>query len=189
MSFGQFFVKPSTALLALVILVGSTVLLGRFNPKNPIIERLCNQYFSTDQTPFYSPPALFKMLDMYSPNGEETRAHIRFIYLDLIYPVVYAVTGTILLAFLLPILLPTLHAKFPYLSLLPVAAAVFDYLENLSMLWILRNYPPADSRTFGIAYFSSAMTTSKMFLMCAILLLLIVGFGALVLRASKEIGR
>ncbi|HYG09411.1 MAG TPA: hypothetical protein VD835_05515 [Pyrinomonadaceae bacterium] len=191
MSPDQFFLKYSTPLLALVILVSATALLDLYNPKNDLIKRLGEKYpgetvyFSTDQKPFYSPTALFGMLDKYS--DEDRRAHIRFIYLDLIYPLIYSVTAAILLAFLLPVLLPARQAKFPYLSLLPIAAAVFDYLENLSMLWILRRYA-GGYRPSGVAFFSSAMTTLKVLLFCAILLLFVASLGAFVVRALRTAG-
>lgn len=186
MSPDQFIVRYSSPLLALVILVGTSLLLDRFNPKNGIIERLGKDYFSTDQTPFYSPQKLFDMLDRYS--DEDRRAHVRFIYLDLVYPLIYSVTAAILLAYLLPVSLPALHAKFPYLSLLPFAVAVFDYLENLSLLYILQHYR-ANAPLFGVARFSSAMTTSKLFLMYATAGLLLIGLVALVvgwLRAARR---
>ncbi|HEY9404863.1 MAG TPA: hypothetical protein VIQ24_19555 [Pyrinomonadaceae bacterium] len=185
MSFGQFFIKPSTALLALVIFAGSTVLLGRFNPKNPIIERLGDRYFSTDQTWCWRPQDLFDMLDMYSPDGKEIRAHIRFIYLDLVYPLIYSVTVAILLAALLPALLPATQTWLRYLAFLPVVIAVFDYLENLSLLWILQRYS-ATYRPFGLARFSSAMTTVKLFLMWATAALLIACLVALVVKLFRN---
>jgi hypothetical protein len=162
------------------------MLLGRFNPKNNITERLGKDYFSTDQTWFYSPHKLFDMLDRYS--DEDRRAHVRFIYLDLVYPLIYSVTAAILLAYLLPVSLPALHARFPYLGLLPFAVAVFDYLENLSLLYILQRHE-ANNPLFGMARFSSLMTTSKLFLMYAAAALLLIGSVALVVRWLRAAGR
>lgn len=183
MSPDQFFVKYASPLLALAILVGFTAFLGHFNPKNDIIRRLGGDYFSTDQTWFYKPRKLFDMLDKYSP--EDREAHVQFIYLDLAYPVIYSLTLAILLASLLPVWLPALHAKFPYLILLPVAAAIFDYLENLSMLWIVCRYS-ANYRPSGLAIFSSAMTIFKLLLLSGTLLLLAVGFFVLIYKVLKK---
>ncbi|HZH33106.1 MAG TPA: hypothetical protein VEY11_20230 [Pyrinomonadaceae bacterium] len=186
MSPDQFLVRYSSPLLALVILVGASLLLDRFNPKNDIIERLGKGYFSTDQTPFYRPQQLFDMLDRYSE--EDRRAHVRFIYLDLIYPLIYSVTAAILLAYLLPVLVPPLPARFTYLSLLPFAVAVFDYLENLSLLYILQRYG-ANNRPFGMACFSSVMTTSKLFLMYATAALFLIGLVTLVVKGLRAARR
>jgi hypothetical protein len=184
MSPDQFFVKYSAPLLALVMLVGFSAFLNQFNPKNDIIRRLGDDYFSTDQTWFYRPQQLFDMLDKYAP--EDREAHVQFIYLDLVYPVIYSLTAAILLASLLPILLPALQARCPYLSLLPVAAAIFDYLENLSMLWIVRRYS-ANYRPAGLALFSSAMTTFKLLLLSAMMLLLAAILFALVYQVLRAV--
>jgi len=179
----QFFIKYSWPLLALVIFIGSTVLLDRFNPKNAIIERLGKVYFSTDKTPCYSPQALFDMLDKYS--DEDRRAHVRFIYLDLVYPVIYSVTVAIVLASLLSALLPASQSWLRYLALLPFLIAIFDCLENLSLLWIVQRYS-ASYRPFGLARFSSAMTTTKLFLMCVTAALISVALVALVVRMLRS---
>jgi hypothetical protein len=183
MSPAQFFVKYSWPLLALVIFIGATALLDRFNPKNAIIAHLDKGYFSTDQTPFYSPQALFDMLDKYS--DEDRRAHIRFIYLDLVYPVIYSVTVAILLASLLSALLPASQTWLRYLALLPFVIAICDYLENLSLLLILQRYS-ASYRPFGLARFSSAMTTAKLFLICATAALIFAGLVALVVKMLRS---
>ena len=192
MSPAQFFVKYSAPLLALAILVGVSVFLDRSNPKNHIIKRLGEDYFSTDKTWLYEPQKLFDMLDKYDEadghRGEYRQAHARFIYLDLIYPMIYAITGTIMLMSLLSALQAAPHTWLRYLAFLPVLIAVFDYLENLSLLWILRNYT-AGSPPFGMARFSSAMTTSKLFLMYATAALFVVALVALVFKWLRPAGR
>lgn len=192
MSSAQFFVKHSAPLLALAILVGVSIFLGRYNPKNPIINSLGKDYFSTDQTWRYEPQKLFVMLDKYDKadkqRGEFRQAHARFIYLDLIYPLIYAITGTVLLMSMLSALLAAPPAWLRYLTFLPILIAVFDYLENLSMLWILRNYK-AGSAPFGVARFSSAMTTSKLFLMYFAAALFAIGLVALFIKWLSDAKR
>lgn len=160
--------------VALLVFVGSSVALGVFQPKDDIRKRIGADCFSTDTAFGYRPAELYAMLDRY--RSEDYKAHKLFIFLDLIYPLLYSVSLAIMLGYLIPLLAPEEHTRIHYLTLLPLAAAVFDVLENLSMLLILNlREGNAAGRSDALACFSSAMTMTKLVLVYATLLLTVVG--------------
>lgn len=161
--------------VALAVLVGSTVLLGVLRPREDIRRRLGPAYFATDTAFGYRPAELYAMLERYA--GDDYKAHRLFIFLDLFYPLCYSLSLAVLLGYLLPHLVPEdALPRTHYLTLLPLAAAFFDLLENLSMLLILnlREGNPA-GRSDLLANFSSAMTMIKLVLVYAALFLAVAG--------------
>lgn len=164
---------------ALVVLVCATVVLGVLRPREDIRRRLGPAYFATDTAFGYRPSELYAMLERYA--GDDYKAHRLFIFLDLIYPLLYSVALAVMLGYLLPHMLPEdALSRTHYLTLLPLAAAVFDLLENLSMLLILnlREGNPA-GRSDLLANFSSAMTMTKLVLVYAALFLAVAGLLSL----------
>jgi hypothetical protein len=89
---------------------------------------------------------------------------------DMVYPIVYGL-------FLL-LLITRLAAKLKFrpkawLLLTPVLAMLFDYLENIQVLRMLRQYPDISSE---LVRFSSLMSSLKwLFVLAAVLLVLILG--------------
>ncbi len=75
--------------------------------------------------------------------GEEGRAAYLFrqIPLDLIYPALFAISFSLLLAFILKKVTTKECSPVFYLCLLPVAAGFFDYLENSGIISMLVTYP------------------------------------------------
>ena len=59
---------------------------------------------------------------------------------DMIYPSLFGISYCLVLAFFLN-KLKKLDSFLAYACLLPVAAGFFDYLENLGIIQMLRNYP------------------------------------------------
>ncbi len=188
-------------LAALVVLVASTVALDRLTPLKEIKKRLGDKtYISTGMTFGYRPADLYAMLDAYRDESDRVKddakefdyykAHRFFIALDMIYPLLYSVSLAVMLGCLLPYAAPHEHAKIHYLTLVPLLAAVFDYLENLSLLAVINGHE-ADhtARHNGLAAFSSAMTTAKLALLYATLFVVVVGLIQLAVsfipRATK----
>lgn len=181
---------------ALAVLLGSTIALGIVHPKR-IIENdfkkdsLGEYLFSTDKTFGYRADDLYRMLNHYDESGDHHKAHRCFIFLDLIYPFLYSIPAAIMIGCLLPLVAPTTYTKIHYLTLVPLAMAVFDILENLSMLLVI-NWHEADrsARHYGMVAFSSAMTMIKIILICATLFLLIfVPIIFLLLYIARHVAR
>ena len=184
MSIDTFVAAKSTSTLAwsaLILLIASSTLLESLNPKNAVRERLKDKYFSTDMTPAYGPGRLFTMLRLYEE--DDFKAHKRFLRRhDLIYPVLYGFSMTIMLAYLKGALAPGDDHRIKYLWAIPLGAMLFDYLENLSMYLILNNYDKNGVPPTALAIFSSAMTTLKILFLAAALVLLLAGAAGLLLK-------
>ena len=162
---------------ALAILILSTVALARITPLKGIQQRLGEKYVSTGMTFGYRPADLYAMLDEYRQDQDLYKAHRLFIALDMIYPLLYSVSLAVMLGGLVRYAVPAdVYAKIHCLTLVPLLAAVCDYLENLSLLAVI-NLHEADSsaRHNGLAAFSSAMTTAKLLLHYAALFVVVVG--------------
>lgn len=126
------------ALLALLVIGVSTAVLGYFNPEKKIRENVGDKYLSTNMTFGYKPDDLYTMLDGFSEqNRKDTRV---FLIADLFYPLFYGFSFAIILAYLQRAYQPASPVRFHYLWVLPLCAMVFDWGENLSMLWIQSHY-------------------------------------------------
>lgn len=95
----------------------------------------------------------------------------RQIPLDLVYPGVFAVSCCLLLAWLFGKSLSPESGMF-YLCFIPLAAGLFDYLENICIVQMLLAYPDVTGPTVATA---STFTILKSVFTSAFFLLLIVG--------------
>lgn len=126
------------ALLALLVIGVSTAALAYFNPEKKIRENVGDKYLSIGMTFGYKPDDLYTMLDGFSEqNRKDTRVYL---IADLFYPLFYGFAGAIVLAYLQRAYQPASPVRFHYLWVLPLCAMVFDWGENLSMLWIQSHY-------------------------------------------------
>jgi hypothetical protein len=104
---------------------------------------------------FYTPGTLYRLLDLY---GEDGRRSFRNLLLaDMIFPAVYAAT-----LYSLGGLIASTHPAHVLLASVGrctgIAAALFDYGENLSLLYVMRNLKsPPD----GIADLAGICTMLK----------------------------
>ncbi len=116
------------------------------------------------------------MLARYGPG--HFAAHRSFIRVyDFIYPPFYAVPLALLLAYFFPVLFPGRGGRHRWLALLPLAAMVFDYAENLTMLWVIDHYEAKYELLLGILRLSRVFTALKLALLSATMLILFF-FGA-----------
>jgi hypothetical protein len=94
---------------------------------------------SPDLSLFYDAAALLQMADSYGPSGRMAYVQARITF-DVLWPVVYGVFLCVSLSWVLKRLLPDDH-PWRLLNLLPCAAVLFDYLENLSAGVVMQSYP------------------------------------------------
>jgi hypothetical protein len=142
------------AFLALVVFIASTAILWYLNPEKKIRENVNvgDKYLSIGMTFGYKPDDLYTMLDGFSE--QNTKDERFYLIMDLFYPVLYGFSLAILLAYLqskYPIASP---GRFHYLWVLPLCAIVFDWGENISMIWIQSNYK---KRTPGLMEVSDSL--------------------------------
>jgi len=166
MSLYDFFTNITTgrfALLALGVFLVSTVVLDRLNPEKTIRANpnVGDKYLSIGMTFGYKAEDLYTMLDGFSE--QNTKDERVYLILDLVYPLLYGLSWAIILAYLQRIYMPTSTIRNHYLWVLPLCAMVFDWAENLSMIWIQANYRKGEiSNTMRwMTDFSRAMTMLK----------------------------
>lgn len=91
--------------------------------------------------------------------------------LDFIYPGLFALSCGLLLSWLF-LKSQNESSKIFYFCFVPMAAGLFDYLENISIIHLLTSYPNISGISVSLA---SAMTIIKSGLTTAFFVLLIVG--------------
>lgn len=110
--------------------------------------------------------------------GEQGR-HIyltKQIPVDMIYPLLFGLTYSLLLAYFLK-KLNKLKPPFSYLCLLPIIAGIADYAENIGIITMLNSYPDLTayivqtSSTFSVI----KSTSTSLFFIALIVTLIILG--------------
>jgi len=106
--------------------------------------------------------------------------------LDFAFPLAYSLFWSAVIAFFLGKFFPC-DSKLMYISLIPFAAGLADWLENLLILSMLFSYPRI---TAMVAALANLLTNAKALLMWVSLLLMVIGlFMYLVRLAVKQISR
>lgn len=108
----------------------------------------------------------------------------RFFVLDLIFPVAYALTLSLALAFVLRRAMPRESASRE-LSLLPFLAALADYSENFSVLALYLTHPKTSAALANSVALSNA---AKWLLLHLSLLLLVAGSMVLLFKRLRPGG-
>ncbi len=105
---------------------------------------------------------------------------INQIPVDMIYPLLFGLTYSLLLAYFLK-KLNKLTPPFTYLSLLPIIAGIADYLENIGIIIMLNSYPVLTESTVNVtSVFSLTKSIStSIFFIVLIVILIILGVKAI----------
>ncbi len=101
--------------------------------------------------------------------------------IDFIYPGLFAVTYTLMLVWLFG---KTLHpkSKMFFFALVPAAAGIFDYLENLGIIFMIKSFPTINHNLVNV---SSSFSVMKSVLTIGFYILLLYGFLLLYLKRKK----
>jgi hypothetical protein len=118
----------------------------------------------------YSFEYAIKLLDTLGSDGRDLYLY-RQLPLDFIYPGLFAVSCNLLLSWLFLKTQQT-NSKLFYFCYIPVAAGLFDYLENIFIVSILTSYPNVSEVSISLA---SAMTITKSVLTTIFFVLLVLG--------------
>ena len=110
------------------------------------------------------------LLDTLGSDGRELYLH-KQLPLDFIYPGLFAVSCSLLLSWLF-LKSQNTQSKIFIFCYMPVAAGLFDYLENIFIVRILTSYPNVSDISILLA---SSMTIAKSVLTTAFFVLLIIG--------------
>ena len=93
---------------------------------------------------------------------------------DMIYPLLFGLTYTLLLAYFLK-KLNQLKSPFYYLCLLPIIAGIADYLENIGIITMLNSYPDLTEITVNTTNtFSVIKSTSTSIYFIALMIILVI---------------
>ncbi|MGB3636485.1 MAG: hypothetical protein WBA39_02685 [Rivularia sp. (in: cyanobacteria)] len=113
----------------------------------------------------------------------------RQIPMDMIYPLLFGISFSLLLAYFLN-KLNKLKTPFLYLCLLPMLAAMADYAENIGIITLLNDYPEISKNTVTMTNSfsllkSSCTTLSFVVLIFVLLTLGIKSFRKIVKRTER----
>ena len=161
-------VTPRNLLLALVAFVGFSLISFRLGPYARLGVQATGMPL-LDQTFLYTPAQVSATLTTYGADGR--RAYIAFLALDMLYPFFYIGAVGLLLAFTMRRLLPAGRLARPFL-LIPVAAGIGDWLENVVLLGLVLAYPAGLA---PLALVAAGITATKLVLVNASFLLAAVG--------------
>lgn len=164
-------------LTAAFVFVIFTALFFTFNPTHAIEARfkeaLNHDLFIRMGVSLYGPRKLYAMLDAYT--AEDYRAHYKSLSIDFIYPLIYAGAMALIIVSLQNQIRSPDGDIPPYPVLIPLAAALADYLENITTYFVLRRYETQHARAGALVVFSVMMTAVKILLFVVSILLIIAG--------------
>jgi len=115
------------------------------------LRRRAGGELQVDLRAFYTPGTLYRLLDLYGADGR--RSFRAMLLADMIFPAVYAAT-----LYSLGGLIASTHSFVTVGRCAALAAALFDYGENLFLLHVLRNLESPSDR---IARLAGICTTLK----------------------------
>ncbi len=127
--------------------------------------------------------------ELFSKLGKEGRDVYLFnqIPVDMIYPFLFGITYSLLIAYFLK-KLDKLNNHFFYLCLIPIIAGIADYLENIGIVTMLNDYPDLSvvhiSTTNIFSIIKSVSTT--LFFIVLIVIIILVGIKWIKLKRSSE---
>jgi hypothetical protein len=127
---------------------------------------------SLDTSFFYSPDDLYRVAGAYGENGRRLYVRTRFTF-DAIWPFVYAVFLTTAISWLYRrAFVP--RSRWQLANLVPLLAAGYDYLENVSTSLVMLRYP---ARTPVVDLLAPVFTLTKWTLISVSFALLLTGVG------------
>jgi hypothetical protein len=94
---------------------------------------------SPDMSFYYSAGDLYDMAEAYGESGRAAYVRARFTF-DLVWPLVYALFLTTAVSWIYDRALPA-GSAWRLVNLLPLVAALFDYLENIATSLVMLRFP------------------------------------------------
>jgi hypothetical protein len=109
--------------------------------------------------------------------GETGRHYYLFtqIPIDMVFPLFFAVSNCLIMAWFLK-KLNKLDTRWFYVCYLPMAAGIFDYAENFSIISILYNYPEIEEKSILVCNLFSIMKSSLTTIALSVLLIILLVF-------------
>lgn len=122
-----------------------------------------------------------KTLQLVAEYGDEARAYYATVEttIDVVYPIVYAFLFGVILTLLFR---GKSYKPFKYVNLLPFASLFFDYLENITIVTMLKSYP---EQSMVVATFCEIFKLGKWLTFAATVVLIVYGLLRLLPKARK----
>jgi len=142
--------KASTGRVALASLIIFLVFSALVLPgQSAAAEAYAGSQGSPDLSLFYSPDDLLAMAESYGAAGRQAYVRARFTF-DLAFPLVYTFFLAACTSWLLNRLLPA-GSPWRLLNLLPLAAMLLDFIENIAAALVIGRYPALTPLAAAIA--------------------------------------
>lgn len=121
--------------------------------------------------------------DLFETLGADGRQLYRTYLLafDFLYPILFAVTNSVVLAYLLESLFGP-NRFFPLIYLLPFPALLLDYVENICLLTLLWQYP---TQLPALALFAEIVTAIKLSLVNVLFIITLVTLAGVLIKAAS----
>lgn len=136
---------------------------------------------SPDTSFFYTAGDLSRMAEAYGEQGRQAYIHARFTF-DLLWPLVYTAFLCTSLSWLNRKAFPG-DSPWQRMNLVPLAAMLFDFLENISTSLVMAQYPAPVPLAAALAPF---FTLAKWILVMGSFVLLIISAGAALWRRLRK---
>lgn len=121
------------------------------------------------------------LLETLGIQGRKTYLYSQ-IPVDMIYPLLFGITYCLLVVYLLN-KIKLIEKPIIYLSLLPIFAGLFDYLENIGIITMLNSYPDFSSLTSEI---TNVFTIIKSVLSTITFIFLLILFTIFIVKKIKN---
>ncbi len=130
----------------------------------------------------YEPEYVKSLFEQLGPIGRDYYLHTQ-LPLDLIYPLLFAVTYTLILTYLFDKIY-NLSSKIQLLTFTPILAGLFDYFENFGIITMLIQYPNFSDT---LAVITNVFSIMKSISTTAFFILLLIGLAVLLFKKFKII--
>jgi len=115
--------------------------------------------------------------ELFNKLGEEGREVYLFnqIPVDMIYPFLFGMTYSLLIAYFLE-KLDKLNTPFFYLCLVPIIAGIADYLENFGIITMLNDFPDLSMTQVNVTNIFTlikSLSTTLFFLILIVIIILV----------------
>ena len=104
---------------------------------------------------------------------------------DMIYPLLFGLTYCLLLGYFLE-KLNKLNSPYIYLCLIPIIAGVADYLENIGIITMLKNYPILNEITVNTTNIFSVIKSISTSIFFIVLIVILITLGIKVLNRKTS---
>lgn len=164
-------------LVGLVILYAIFSFILLKNAEEKINQLAGKEVGPIDLTFGFSPERTLQMVEDYGDAGRAYYSQVE-LTIDIIYPVVYALLFAVILTLIYSRLI---GGPVQYLNVLPFVAMFFDYLENITIVSMLNNYP---EQSIAMATLCELFKLFKWLIFGLILFLIIYGLIKLAFRRT-----